>query len=128
MRSDPNLLAGWIAFLAGILSGALMGLWFHDEAWLGGYGSFRRRMIRLGHISFFGLGLLNVVFALTSALVPFPPLIEEISSKGLLLGLVSMPACCFLSACRKQLRVLFPIPVASVGVAIIAVLSGWPGR
>jgi hypothetical protein len=53
-----NLLVGWVAMLAGVLSGAAIGLFFHQEEWLGGYGAYRRRMTRLGHISLFGLGFL----------------------------------------------------------------------
>ena len=39
--------------LAGVLSGMAMGLFFHQDGWLGGYGSFRRRLLRLGHIAFY---------------------------------------------------------------------------
>ena len=37
----------------------------HDadrEDWLGGYGSFKRRLYRLAHISFFGLAIVNLMF------------------------------------------------------------------
>ena len=55
-------MSGWSGFLGGVLSGAVMGLLFHREDWLGGYGSRERRMVRLGHISFFGIGLINLFF------------------------------------------------------------------
>ncbi len=61
-----NVYAAWIAFLLGGLAGAASGLFFHNEQWLGGYGSWPRRMIRLGHIAFFGLGLLNLSAAPTA--------------------------------------------------------------
>ena len=109
-----HLLAAWIGFLGGALSGAAIGLFFHREDWLGGYSSFPRRLIRLGHISFFGLGLLNALFALTVAVVPVPELLGRMASIGLLTGAVTMPLCCFASAWRKSLRCLFPIPVTSL--------------
>ena len=31
---------------------------------MGGYGSFRRRLTRLGHIAFFGLGFVNLFYGL----------------------------------------------------------------
>ena len=65
MKFQPpliNLLSAWIGVLAGFVSGALIGLKFHREDWLGGYTSHRRRMLRLGHISFFGLAVINVMF------------------------------------------------------------------
>ena len=61
----PNLAAAWIGMLAGCVAGALPGLFFDREAWLGGYASWRRRMIRLAHIAFFGIGIINLGFHLT---------------------------------------------------------------
>lgn len=52
--------------LAGALSGAIVGLFFYRDEWMGGYNSWRRRLTRLGHISFFGLGFLNLIFAATA--------------------------------------------------------------
>ena len=109
-----HLLAAWVGFLGGALSGAVVGLFFHQEDWLGGYNSFPRRLIRLGHISFFGLGLLNALFALTVAVIPVAELLGQMASIGLLTGAVTMPLCCFASAWRKPLRCLFPIPVTSL--------------
>jgi hypothetical protein len=113
-----HLLAAWVGFLGGALSGAIVGLFFHREDWLGGYSSFPRRLLRLGHISFFGLGLLNALFALTVALVPVPDLLGRLASIGLLTGTITMPLCCFASAWRKALRCLFPIPVTSLLAAV----------
>ena len=59
---DLNFLAAWLAILAGLVTGTVIGLFFHDPDWMGGYGSWRRRMMRLGHISFFGTGFLNLAF------------------------------------------------------------------
>ena len=58
-----NLHAAWIGFFAGCLAGAIPGLFFHGSDWLGGYASWPRRMIRLGHVAFFGIGFLNLAFA-----------------------------------------------------------------
>ena len=120
-----NLLAGWLGMLGGVASGAVIGLFFHREDWMGGYTSYRRRMTRLGHISFFGLGFLNMMFALTASLVALPPTALRLASLGLILGAVTMPACCFLSAWREPFRHLFPIPVAGLSTGIVALLAGW---
>lgn len=122
----PNLLVGWIGMLGGVLSGAVIGLFFHRETWLGGYGSFRRRLVRLGHISFFGLGLLNVVFALSVGPAALAGTPLRIASIGLMAGAVTMPLCCFLTAWRVQFRHLFPIPVVGVLAGIVGLLLGWP--
>ena len=116
-----HLFAAWAGFVCGALSGAAIGLWFHKDDWLGGYSSYPRRLLRLGHISFFGLGLLNALFAVTVALVPFNELTARIASLGLLIGAITMPLCCFASAWRKPLRVFFPFPVVSVLIGTLLV-------
>jgi hypothetical protein len=116
---------GWLAVLFGVVSGAVIGLFFHQEDWAGGYGSYRRRMMRLGHISFFGIGLLNFAFAITLSLVSLPGTNIQIASVGFVLAVVAMPMCCFLSAWKKPLRHLFPIPVLAVLAGVIPILMGW---
>ena len=120
-----NLLIGWIGMLAGVISGSIIGLFFHRDEWLGGYASFPRRMVRLGHISFFGLGFLNILFALTLSLVPPDASLARIASWGFILGAVTMPLCCYLCAWRKRLWILFPIPVAGLLAGVCAFLWGW---
>ena len=42
-----NLMVAWAWFLLGTVLGLTLGTFFHKEDWLGGYGSFRRRLYRL---------------------------------------------------------------------------------
>jgi len=116
-----NLYAAWICFLFGSLAGATTGLFFHGEDWLGGYMHWRRRMVRLGHISFFGIGLLNLAFVLTAESVGLTSGLE-LPAYLLILGAVAMPAVCYLSAFRDSFRHLFFIPAGAVTVAIVAFL------
>lgn len=120
-----TLVTGWIATLGGVASGMVMGLRFHREEWLGGYASFRRRLVRLGHISFFGLGFANLLFAVTASELPLRAPFGEIAAAGFVLGAMTMPVACFLAAWRAPLRHLFPIPVAGVLVGIVSLLAGW---
>lgn len=121
-----NLIGGWAGMLAGVLSGAVIGLFFHREDWMGGYGSYRRRLTRLGHISFFGLGFLNLIFAATLGQLSLHGSSLAVASWALVAGAVTMPVCCFLSAWRKQFRHLFPVPVLSITAGILAILiGGW---
>jgi hypothetical protein len=120
-----NLYAGWLGMLGGVLSGSLIGLRFHRPDWLGGYDAFPRRMVRLGHISFFGIGMLNVLFGLTVSQTQLRPGPLHVASIGFIVGAVLMPATCFLTAWRERLRHLFVLPVAAVSIAIIALLIAW---
>jgi len=106
-----HLVTGWVAILLGAVSGAAMGLFFHKDTWAGGYASFRRRMLRLGHISFFGIGFLNLLLGLTLFQISLPETYLRIASIGFVAAVITMPACCYLSAWRKPMRHLFPIPV-----------------
>ena len=120
-----NLLVGWTSMVAGATSGAAIGLFFHNESWMGGYGSFRRRMVRLGHIAFFGLGIVNVLFALSLAVIPVPSSYGRFASSGFAVAVVTMPACCFLTAWREGFRHFFPIPVLAVLCGLGGLLGGW---
>ena len=112
-----NILVAWIAFFLGCLAGAVPGLFFHDNDWLGGYGSWRRRMIRLAHISFFGIGLLNLSFALTARTLGLETGLQATSAL-LVVGAVAMPSVCYLSAWKTAFRHLFFIPATSVTVGV----------
>jgi hypothetical protein len=117
-----SLMTGWLGFLGGVVSGAVMGLMFHHEHWLGGYGSFARRMIRLGHISFFGIGLINLFYALSLGPLGVPLSSAKIGSAALLVALIMMPTICLLTAWRKSFRHLFFIPVISTALGIGVIL------
>ena len=123
--SEFHVMVGWIAMLLGVLSGAVIGLFFHEEGWAGGYGSFRRRMMRLGHISFFGLGFLNLMFGFTLGIVAFEIPLVKVASAGFVTGVIAMPLCCFLTAWRKPFRHLFPIPVIAVLTGILPIVFAW---
>jgi hypothetical protein len=120
-----NLMAGWSSIAGGVISGAIIGLFFHRDDWMGGYGSFRRRMTRLGHISFFGMGFLNVLFAVSLVHLPASAAYARPASIAFVAAAVTMPVCCFLTAWRKPWRHLFPIPVTATLAAIGLLLTGW---
>jgi hypothetical protein len=123
--AELNILVGWAGMLMGVLSGAAIGLFFHLDEWAGGYASFRRRMLRLAHISFFGIGFINLLYGLTLQSLSLAGTHVTIGSMGLILGIIMMPLCCYLTAWRKMFRHLFPLPVLCVATGIIAVLYGW---
>ena len=123
--AELNILVGWAAMLMGVLSGASIGLFFHVDSWAGGYASFRRRMLRLAHISFFGIGFVNVMFGLTLQALQLTGPAVAVGSLGLIVGVITMPLCCYLTAWRKIFRHLFPVPVLSVATGIVGILYGW---
>jgi hypothetical protein len=111
-----NITAAWIGFALGCISGAIPGLFFHKQDWLGGYTSWPRRLIRLAHIAFFGIGFLNLGLGLTSLLLGVE---SPAASILMIVGAVAMPSVCYASAFRPVFRHLFFIPAGSVFVAIV---------
>ncbi len=117
---DLNVIAAWLGVLAGVLTGIALGLFFHRESWLGGYDSWPRRMLRLGHISLFGIAALNLGFALTIRRLGWQA--PAGACFALAAANVLMPAVCFLAAWRRPMRQLFFLPVGCVLIAVVSLL------
>lgn len=119
MMTPPeiNLRLAWIWIWLGFLSGLGLGMFFHRENWLGGYASHKRRLLRLGHISFFGLGFVNLGFYFTAQAKGITGMGLQIASWCLILGAISMPLCCLVMAYRPKSLFLFGVPVVSLLLA-----------
>ncbi len=119
---ELNVWAARIGIALGLVTGSVQGLFFASEGWLGGYGSWSRRL-RLGHISFFGVAFLNLTYANANYLLgdtqPAP-----LPSAPLIAGAVLMPTICYLAAWRKALRHLFFLSVLSLLGAAGLFISG----
>lgn len=120
MTYSHNLVVGWSSFLAGAVSGMVIGLRFHRPEWLGGYDSFPRRMVRLGHIAFFGLGLINILFALSAET---SSRFGDAASLLLVIGAATMSLNCFLTAWRGAFRHAFFIPAGATALGIACLLA-----
>src|SRR5262249_24111383 len=118
-----NWYAGWALILSAFLTGAALGLFFHRDEFLGGDTSFRRRIVRLGHIALAALGVMNVL----SRPSPWPaasPLAATAASACFVIGGVAMPLVCFLTGWRESFRHLFFIPVTALVLAVLFTLIG----
>ena len=114
MKFNPNLILAWLWILLGFVAGMALGLFFHGENWLGGYGSFKRRMYRLGHISFFGLGVVNLLFCLTAQTFSLAGTFTVVASWAFIAGAISMPVCCVVMAHFPKAHLIFAVPVISL--------------
>ena len=123
--AQTHLWWAWLGVLLGMVSGAAMGLFFHADHWLGGYGSWQRRLLRLGHISFFGIAFLNFAYANT-AFIASAGVYAAWISPLLIAGAILMPSVCVLAALHKPLRHLFPLPViALTGATGLLIYGGF---
>lgn len=114
---------GWIWITAGFLSGAVLGVFFSREGWMGGYQSYRRRLLRLGHISFVGLGILNILFAVSAPRLALAPQHNWLASWSLMIGGVAMPLSCGLTAWKPSFKPLFVVPVTTLltGASLVSI-------
>ena len=120
-----NWYVGWSLLLSAFITGAALGLFFHRDDFLGGYTSFRRRIVRLGHIALAALGMLNVLFSYA----PWPATSNEAiqaASVCFVIGGISMPLVCFLTGWKESARNLFFIPVTALIAAVLFTLLGGP--
>lgn len=109
-----NLLFAWVWIFLCFVTGMVMGMFFHGENWLGGYGSFQRRMYRLGHISFFGLGVVNLCFFLTMKALGATGDSAVAASWCFIIGAITMPLSCVIMAHFPKAHAIFAVPVLSL--------------
>ncbi len=109
-----NLILAWLWIVLGFLSGMVMGMFFHDEKWLGGYASHCRRMYRLGHISFFGLGVTNLLFYFTVRATALANPLLPVAAWAFIIGAITMPICCAVMAHARKAYFIFSVPVVSL--------------
>ena len=111
-----NLAFGWVWITMGFLSGALLGMGFQRDDFMGGYDSWPRRLARLGHIAFFGTGFLNVLLGLTLLGLGdrAGSLTWNLAQGGLVVGAIAMPVCCFIAAMSKKAKPIFVVPVVAL--------------
>lgn len=117
-----NLALAWIWILLGFASGFVLGLFFHRDDWLGGYGSFKRRLYRLAHIAFFGTGFVNFMFWLTVPRLGPGGTALVVASWAFVIGAITMPLCCVLMAQSQKFKLLFGLPVFSLIIGAVATL------
>lgn len=126
-----NRTIGWISLAAGVASGLVMGLWSFDgpmttPAWLGEYGDTSRRLARLGHIAFFGLGLINILLARELPQSSLSGRGRRIASRHMNFGNVVLPINLFAAAFWRPAKFAMAIPATAVFVALC--LAAWGAR
>ena len=86
-------------------------------------------MYRLGHVSFFGLGAVNLLFWLTMRSVSSEGWLVHIASLAFIVGAVAMPVCCVVMAHLPGAHLIFAVPVVSLilgGVLTLTLIAQPP--
>jgi len=126
-----NRAIAWTGFCLGVISGSLMGLWAFNgpldpPAWIGDYENTPRRFTRLGHISFFGIGYLNLLLARQLPGFDFERRVKALALRCMNAANILLPLLLFAAAAYAPLEYLLPIPViATLAALVIAAWGGW---
>ena len=96
--TNINAVAGWSLVAAGMAAGMALTPVFLRDSLAGGYASFRRRFLRLGHIACVVLGVLNILAGVGQAASNVP----------LIVGSVGMSAGCWIAAAWERFKFVLP--------------------
>ena len=126
-----NRRIGWTSLADGVATGLVMGLWSFDgplpvPAWLGAYGDTPRRLARLGHIAFIGLGGINILLARELELSSLGAGARRAAAIAMNVGNVLLPLTLFAAALWHPAKYAMGIPATSVFVALT--LAAWGAR
>lgn len=110
----------------GAVTGLAMGLWSFDgpmpvPAWLGDYGSTARRLVRLGHIACFGVGILNLLLIGEEERRAVAGLAFRWASRLMNVGNIGLPLGLFAAAAFPPVKYLLALPAMAVTVSLVLV-------
>ena len=91
---------------------------------LGGYSSLTRRFLRLAHIAFMALSVINVVYGLCIDSINLSTKIKTLGSYAMIIAAIFMPTICLLSAYNNFFQVFFFIPALSFTCAVFIMALG----
>jgi hypothetical protein len=119
-----NILFGWAWMCVGFLSGMILGLRAEGEQWLGGYASLTRRYLRLSHVAFIALSIINILYGKELGTIDLPNHFKNIGSALMIFGAAGVPLACISAAFLRKTRYLLPVPAAAVLIGVIILLIG----
>ncbi len=124
-----NRTVAWVSLVFGAISGLVLGLWSFGgpvevPAWLGDYGVVSRRLARLCHISFFGLGILNLLVARELSGCALREHVKRTASAAMNIGNVFLPLVLFAAAVYHPVKYALALPGLSVTLALAITAYG----
>ena len=124
-----NRTVAWVSLLLGAVSGLVFGLWSFGgpvevPAWLGNYSDVSRRLARLCHISFFGLGILNLLLVRELPRCALRERAKQAASIAMNFGNVFLPLTLFAAAIYHPMKYAMGLPSTSVALALAITAYG----
>jgi hypothetical protein len=129
--ADFSRAIAWTSLLLGAASGLVIGLWsfggpLPEPDWVGGYTELPRRLLRLGHIALFALGMINFMLTRQLAGSDLGKGTIRLALAAMNLGNVGMPVLLFAAVVRPEVKYLLALPALAVALALaIAATAAW---
>ena len=121
---DINMVFGWIWMSLGFILGMTMGIWAEGKEWLGGYTSVTRRYLRLGHIAFIALSIINILYGKELPLADISDTMKNIGSYLMIFGAVGVPVTCVSAAFIRKTKYFLPLPASALLTGVIILVIG----
>ena len=121
---EANVIFGWAWMCFGFILGMTLGIWAEGKEWLGGYTSVTRRYLRLGHVAFIALSIINILYGKELALVDLGDGIKNIGSYLMIFGAVGVPITCVSAAFIRKTKYFLPLPASALLVGTIILVIG----
>jgi hypothetical protein len=122
-----NISFGWIWILIGIIVGAIMGMWSFNgplTSPVGDYVSLPRRMLRLSHIAFIALAIINILYGYEIDKTRLKEKLKKLGSNCMIYGGVLMPLVLLVSVFFENFKYLTAIPATLIIIALILMVLG----
>ena len=129
--ADFSRAVAWTSLSLGAASGLVIGLWSFggpvpEPSWVGGYTELPRRLLRLGHIALFALGMINFMLTRQLAGSGLGAGTTRLALAAMNVGNVLMPALLFAAVLRPEVKYLLALPALAVALALtIAASAAW---
>lgn len=126
-----NISFGWLWILTGIVLGAVMGMWSFNgplQSPLGDYASLPRRLLRLSHIAFIALAMINILYGYEIDKINLKDKFKKIGSKSMIYGAVLMPVLLLAAVFYEPVKYFTVIPAFLVIIGLLVIVRGkaWP--
>ena len=118
-----NIIFGWAWMCVGLILGLIMGMRAEGEQWLGGYASLTRRYLRLGHVAFIALSIINILYGRELGSAGTPLYVRSIGSSLMIFGAAGVPLTCISAAFFRKAKYFLPLPALAilVGTGILVI-------
>jgi len=122
-----NISFGWIWILAGLIVGAIMGMWSFNGPMpspIGDYTSLPRRMFRLSHIAFIALAIINILYGYEIDKIKLKDRLKRFGSMCMIYGAVLMPLFLIAAVFFEPLKYLTMISATLIIIAVTIMVVG----